>query len=191
MSTVKRKAKVVMLPTNEKAGTIWKTTNGQLIHTHVSGEYKEKYTPQHLYITSDDEIKEGDWCIDSNGSIYQHKKGKSFTHYFQGKKIIATTDSSLRVSKFSHYSQDLMKVAVYKDYILPQPSQQFIEKYIEEYNKGQQITDILVEYANDKEYWAARNQFNPSSIDFKVYTLEDKEEYLGVMFDYHPVKLNI
>ena len=29
---------------------------------------------------------------------------------------------------------------------LPQPSQQFIQKYIEEYNKGNVITDVLVEY---------------------------------------------
>ena len=29
---------------------------------------------------------------------------------------------------------------------LPQPSQQFIEKYIEKYNKGNVITDVLVEY---------------------------------------------
>ena len=31
---------------------------------------------------------------------------------------------------------------------LPQPSQQFIEKYIEEYNRGNIITDVFVEYEN-------------------------------------------
>ena len=42
------------------------------------------------------------------------------------KKIIATTtDSSL---------------------VLPQPSKQFIQKYVEEYNKGREIKEVLVEY---------------------------------------------
>ena len=57
-------------------------------------------------------------------------------------KIIATTDISL-----------------VKEYNLPQPSQQFIQKYIEEYNKGNIITDVLVEYEDiiynpekDREY---------------------------------------
>ena len=26
--------------------------------------------PQHLYITSDEEIKEGDWCIDINNELF-------------------------------------------------------------------------------------------------------------------------
>ena len=33
---------------------------------------------------------------------------------------------------------------------MPKPSQQFIEKYIESYNKGDVITDVLVEYEVDK-----------------------------------------
>ena len=44
-------------------------------------------------------------------------------------KIIATTDISL-----------------VKEYNLPEPSQSFIQKYIEEYNRGNIITDVLVEY---------------------------------------------
>lgn len=53
------------------------------------------------------------------------------------RKIIATTDTSLEiVSKGIN--------PVYEK--LPQPSQQFIEKYIDSYNKGEIITDVLVEY---------------------------------------------
>ena len=59
-------------------------------------------------------------------------------------KIIATTDISL-----------------VKEYNLPQPSQQFIQKYIEEYNRGNIITDVLVEYEliSNEEYFL--NTINP------------------------------
>ena len=58
-------------------------------------------------------------------------------HVSHCKKIIATTDSSLW--RPSHkYASDVI--------LLPQPSQQFIEKFVEEYNKGNMITDVLVEY---------------------------------------------
>ena len=33
---------------------------------------------------------------------------------------------------------------------MPQPSEQFILKFIEEYNKGNVITDVLVEYENNR-----------------------------------------
>jgi hypothetical protein len=69
-------------------------------------------------------------------------------------KIIATTDTSLgnyiwkqtnKKSKPYNVQQNIE--ATKKVFIpLPQPSQQFIEKYIEEYNKGNIITDVLVEY---------------------------------------------
>ena len=39
-----------------------------------------------------------------------------------------------------------------KSFQLPQPSQSFIEKYVEEYNKGNVITDVLVEYENSKTF---------------------------------------
>ena len=44
---------------------------------------------------------------------------------------------------------------------LPQPSQQFIQKYIEEYNRGNIITDVLVEYEliSNEEYFL--NTINP------------------------------
>ena len=53
---------------------------------------------------------------------------------------MATTDTSLKIDNPNY---DIGKLA----YItLPQPSQQFIQKYIEEYNRGNIINDVLVEY---------------------------------------------
>jgi hypothetical protein len=61
-----KRAKVVMLPTNEKpkVGMINKdelnTNILELIHYVITGEGLH---PQHLYITSDDEIKAADWYL--------------------------------------------------------------------------------------------------------------------------------
>lgn len=156
------KCGVIMLPTTDKTGTIWMNNQKQLIHTHVSGEYKEKYTPYNLYITSNEKIKEGDWClIDNNVGqskgylVLKCKKTDTSSgwYYFEGfktgrcKKIIATTDNSLVVEnntetivenggfKYEH--------PVFKS--LPKPSKQFIEKWVEEYNKSNIVTEALIE----------------------------------------------
>ena len=76
---------------------------------------------------------------DFSGYYYKEKLDGRDTKCFclnivLSEKIIATTDISL-----------------VKEYNLPEPSQSFIQKYIEEYNKGNTITDVLVEYEFDNE----------------------------------------
>ena len=113
----------------------------QLIFLEDSkGIVKTKNKNGHLYVLSDDEIKEGDWCYDlKNNCILQ---AKSSYEGMRIKKIIATTDTTLG---------------------LPQPSRQFIEKYIEEYNRGNIITDVLIEYEliSNEEYFG--NTVNPDN----------------------------
>lgn len=167
MSTIKRKCKTVMLPT-EKATNLF-IQKSKLIFTRTATEHGRNnlvkmwnsagYQGQHLYIISDDEIKESDWYIDNgitaNGYIIPLQLLKKYTIGMKGgedktgyisesklnscKKIIATTDSSLS-KEWRDYKNDL------HIYHLPQPSPQFIAKFIESYNKGEVITDILVEY---------------------------------------------
>lgn len=107
--------------------------------------YRKECVKQDLYILSDEEIKEGDWrthlSIDDEGNeqiiIIKHdKEGKMCS---QAKKIIATTDESIKEHDDS-VSFPKMRPA------LPQPSPPFIEKYVNEYNKGNVITDVLVDY---------------------------------------------
>ena len=132
-----KKVNVVMLPTNEKAtAPIFKSNNHLYIGYGEKLEYKNKDNSyQHLYITSDEEIKDGNWCI-----LFD-----SFGHLF--------TDSAQQYipSKGHVLNNGLCKVISSTDTILnlPQLPQQFIEKYIEEYNKGNVITEVMVEY-NEK-----------------------------------------
>ena len=50
--------------------------------------------PQHIYITSDEEIKEGDWFTDDNNSLRKSYK-LSHVQFANPKKIILTTDLEL------------------------------------------------------------------------------------------------
>jgi len=97
--------------------------------------------PQHLYITTDDEIKEGDWYLlgktvrKSKGNLGKPDEGKYL-------KIIATTDPELIV----HVGQDYTGTVIRKDGMnykkLPQPSKEFIEEYC----KAGGIDEVDVEY---------------------------------------------
>ena len=156
MSTFK-KCKVLLLPTNEKASLIYgnsllnKLSYGELSPSHCSH--------YHLYIISDDKIEEGEicWVLNTtnnsiflnnpeNGKIAPPKINILHKEYNKEhfKKIIATTDTSLTTCQCRKVGYH--KLSCKQTYNLPEPSQSFIQKFIEEYNKGNVITDVMVEY---------------------------------------------
>ena len=129
------------------------------------------FEAQHLYIISDDEIKENNTHFYNPHSGQLHISG-NHTDYIAinkngCKKIIATTDVSLG---------------------LPQPSQQFIQKYVDEYNKGNIITNVLVEYnyfLDDNgilPYWNLKVNPKDNTITIKKvkdsYTREEVENLI-------------
>ena len=86
--------------------------------------------------------------------IINHK-GKYYLKTETGyREVLATTDESLEPRNL-YGNSGLFKTK------LPQPSQQFIEKFIEEYNRGNVITDVLIEYEliSNEEYFG--NTVNP------------------------------
>ena len=168
-------AKVVMLPTNQKVintkeyqlllsnSLFWTSkieikrytegwfflNNSSNTNSHaITVPNVEKFKHQHLYIISDDKIKLFDWVYNNKENIVEQITSKTQLIFVLEenkenqtfKKIIATTDKTLSQTSRTE---------------IPQPSQQFIEKYIEEYNKGNMITDVLVEYTfNDFKFMA-------------------------------------
>lgn len=149
---MKKLAQVVMLPTNEKA-SLKLGQNGLLVNNTFG--YDSHFTNQHLYILSDEEIKEEDWFL-MNGCIVRqcslHKGDVLDTigglhHESVCKKIIATTDRSLGLV----VDQNGCPMQAYSKF-LPQPSQSFIEYFVEEYNKGNVITEVMVEYESIGAY---------------------------------------
>lgn len=132
MNTYK-KHQVVMLPTNEKAVNISPIVlyNNKLFSCY-----------SYLYFLSDEEIKEGDWCImlDSFGNVFSNPQqylGEEKGHYLNKghKKIIATTDVNIT----SDYSTPGTT-------FVPEPSPDFIKVYVDAYNAGTPIEWVDVEY---------------------------------------------
>jgi hypothetical protein len=160
-----KKAQVIMLPTKNNSNiVIINKYNDKAIGTTLENKYLQgggefiynssldnSSNPQHLYIVSNDKIKEGDWfinltnvlkckAVDFHGIV--DNEGNRYDKEIS-KKIIATTNNSLEIQgDHSTWVENL-----------PQPSQQFIEKYIESYNRGDVITDVLVEYEMKHTGW--------------------------------------
>ena len=134
-----KKAQVIMLSHNNISTIITKYLPNTL---SLNNDLLQPHANQHLYIISDDEIKKGDWGYHTNQkSIIQiGSEAKLMKKHLYLKKVIATTDTSLFFINLSHLGINWIDVP------LPQPSQQYIEKYVESYNKGEVITDVLVEY---------------------------------------------
>ena len=93
------KRKNIHLLATDKGQRITKTSKGTLLWCSKSAEdfieTRKGYLGFHLYITNDEEIKEGDWCYDVALKVFQA------SHNFNGynnnlcKKIILTTDQDL------------------------------------------------------------------------------------------------
>lgn len=151
------KENIVTRHTVEKFGVkIVKSNNLSRLYQYDESKWKYKdeisYTPHHLYLLSDEKIEEGDWKFNSKlNCITQHlREGKGLPDELKlandyCKKIIATTDSSLEISNNFGYTQLLPNTKDFKFY-LPQLPQSFIDLFISEYNKGNIIEEVGVEW---------------------------------------------
>lgn len=74
------------------------------------------------------------------------------------KKIIATTDSSLGVVK---YTEGGYVINGGVPIPLPQPSQGFIQKYIDAYNSRKPIEKAIVEYNRYERHFPRTTTFSP------------------------------
>jgi hypothetical protein len=148
-----KKCKVVMLPTNEKAiPTLLFNSSRNKIELNSKKLFTAEdfndcnYECFELYILSDDEIKKNDWAYDIDlKRIFQAHKNLNLSHHKHVfKKVIATTDSSLTIP----YTRcdGVFRTASESSKSLPQILQSFIQYYVDEYNKSNIITDVLVEY---------------------------------------------
>ena len=83
-----------VLPT-DKASRLYLHSNGKTqIRTELNRTVGYLGNNQHIYITSDEEIKEGDWVITYNGLLAKVITEITW-HFMNSKKIILTTDQDL------------------------------------------------------------------------------------------------
>lgn len=172
METTKQ-AKVILLPT-EKKSKILLGTNGKLFDTTLDSpniEYLKGTAFQHLYICSDEKIKDGDWFYDKALNKISQAKASDDIKWLNelnpdGKrvcfKIIATTDTSLKWSN----DNDIQAIDTHFA-SLPQPSPNWIkEVYIPEYNEGNKIENVLVEYE-----WTRNHGYAPNMKESQIEVL--------------------
>lgn len=196
-----KKAKVIMLPTSQKINRgIWLRKKNFLDDPYLF--FNMIVTPtqsnecyQHLYIISNEKLKAGDWYYiyikglhfipqinqllksDIESGLYEKWKADC-------KKIIATTDTSLKIGNNSGKREDGISISS------PQPSKEFVKKYVDSYNKGEIITDVLVEYEGIE--WLDRPleyfpKINPKDNTITVKKLKDswnREEVIDILHVY-------
>lgn len=161
---------IVMLSTNKASNLMLcgndllccPTTQDNYNFVRTHGNVKE----QHLYILSDDEIEEGDWFINlANNTINQ---ATDWIYVSTCKKIIATTDTSLILHDNSKNNKCFgTQLSGKCSHVLPLIPTSFIQYFIEQYNKGNIITHVNIEY---EEY--TNNTLTGLDIDSMIYNLK-------------------
>jgi hypothetical protein len=158
---MKQLCKVVMLPTNEASNIIIAKSVLHLSKAAAPTNKEIDHVCQHLYLTSNEEIKEGDWCFElhnreSSATSPKYKDLEGNTWWLRqsncnisansntGKKIIATTDKSLHSIKWKDTPLESPSKLLKGIAVIPES---FIKTYVEANGK---ISEVLVEYDEKK-----------------------------------------
>jgi len=189
---------LIMLPTKES--NLCSTINDNKLYLKQRFKLGKCF---HLYITSDETPKKDDWVVGGfNNQFFGKVLGVSalkdtiIISGYEGqtlniswcKKIIATSDESL-VAKFGNDGEVYGKM---KDGLLQIPKS-FIKQFIEEYNKGNIITKVMVEYKeflemNDPtgKYTTYEIRINPdNTINIRaIKTSWSREEVRDILNDF-------
>lgn len=137
-----KEIQIVMLPSKGvviKIGYNLGRLSDNKLYYHENGCGSDS---QHLYFLSDENIKEGDWVYDSYANlIQQFKKGVNDGNALDFlKKIIATTDRSLKI-----HDHSMMEYGQFGYKLLPKPSDEFLKRYCR--LGGTSL--VMVEYQNN------------------------------------------
>ena len=146
---MKKKLKVIMLPTDKRiveGDIISRTIDDKLAIVNCltledKNSNKDGHKANHIYLVSDEGIKEGDWFINHYNSVtLATDKVLKDLYAPKHKKVIATTDKSLGI----YITAQFAKTPVFKS--LPQIPESFIKYFVE---KNGKVDKVEVEWADD------------------------------------------
>jgi len=150
-----------MLPTeNYTNSTFGYIKRGECLHLFTNGEDPYHHldnlaVPQHLYFTTDEDTKEGDWVYSDEREYGIFKWDEKCPLVVR--KIISSTDPKL----YTPLGPDDVNIF---DIPFPQPSQSFIEKYC----KLGGIDEVDVEYVYHKVWDKQTEELLEKYITLKV-----------------------
>lgn len=141
-----KKHKLVLLLTDKASHLVLNTLNNRLMidddKSLVERILSNYGRNMNLYLLSDEKIEDKDWIVDiPNKKLEQVNKFNLHTIDDKCKKIIATSDKDLKIWL---YEDSFIRV--------PQFPQSFINHYIAQYNNGNIIKEVEVEYSSEFEY---------------------------------------
>ena len=126
MEANRKRAQVHMLPTEEPS--LLAINNGNIRYANFNLSPGATLLYQHLYFTTDEEIKEGDWVVQQfekqDADVCQITNGEYEIAPDIQRKIIASNDPKLETSDEVFHNTYKQK--------LPQPSQALIKAYCEQ-----------------------------------------------------------
>jgi len=135
---------VVMLPTKNKAAFFQSNGHPELLQIGDNRVKNPYWTGQHLYLTSDEEIKKGDFFINTSSKTIHQSNGTEIFDYRKGNqvnfKIIATTDEYLKLRIDNSIGEyiDITNMQI------PQIPKSFVSEYV-----AGTIEKVLVAYEED------------------------------------------
>jgi len=133
-----------VLPT-DKPSKLYYSNHWEKLYLQNTERRKEEFINiQHIYITSDEEIKEVDWCLDSSNKLFKaHIYSDIYKNLKTCKKVVLTTD------------QDLIKDGVqaiddeFLEWFLKNQSCEFVEVVNDTYTVGE-MSKLLLGTRNRK-----------------------------------------
>lgn len=191
---------VIMLnTTNESPFGLY---NNKLYNSEF-GSKADYWKSQHLYFLNDEEIKDdktklnttdyyyvknhyNEWYIGKyNGSSFDfiNHQGNFYSNLFTCKKVIATTDISLKKKEQCPVRTEGVS---YINFLSPQIPQSFIRQYIQNFNNGNTIDKVLVEIEeiftqNNEQYIHSSGAIANYSTHLKKFRINDKNEVITLI----------
>jgi hypothetical protein len=178
-----KEVQVVMLPAEDRTDIIVPTrgVGKNVLH------YRKYYGPaisymgdsyQHLYFTSEEEIKERDWIVYDH-HIEQAGRVESQTAYYGFKKIIASTDPKLYTSEIVEEDMHMHKKSI------PQIPQSFIKEYV----KQSGIDKVVIEWnhritnllTTNEPKVNSNNEITIHPIKEKMYTKDEVDMLMNAI----------
>lgn len=164
---------LVLLDIKGKANLFINTiTEGELVYdpTYPGGnvhwvDVKHKV----LYLTSTERIKNGDWYLNVDNELFQCgvSASEAVCENNGYRRIVATTNTEIFI-RYDYRFADVLVGNKSLNRIFPDFSEDFMRKFVQEYNKGFIMKKVLVEYNSKRVYSDDLDMFGSNDIYLHV-----------------------